>query len=261
MAQSDSLTAKLDELTAEAEELVRDFQDAHYKYTSKIRTRLVVLVLQMIPVELQTQRRDSPELQEKFNSIVLLLEKKMRAKYPKLKESLSNLLQRFLGPTLVPFAMMQAPTQDQIQQALLTTYEATSTTPSFPRNVNFLPTSNRITDNAEGAAVQPFQPPTSLGGRVPPPAFRSIYLPVAPQRPYQPTQQQLNYLPISSRYPPQEYEANGQYYWPTNYRQRVQYPYQDIQMQPSSQWYWSQPAQMQWQPSQRQNYWNYPYQK
>lgn len=65
VAQSDSLTAKLDELTAEAEELVRDFQDAHYKYTSKVSD--LEGLEDTYKVKTRGYRNDGPPLRRRKN--------------------------------------------------------------------------------------------------------------------------------------------------------------------------------------------------
>ncbi|KAK6034504.1 hypothetical protein COOONC_27993 [Cooperia oncophora] len=87
MAQSNtSLATKMDEIATELDGLSRDFADSRYKYTSKIRTRLVDLLLRLIPAELEMRRENNPELQQKFDDIQAKLEKKMRISYVRIKE-------------------------------------------------------------------------------------------------------------------------------------------------------------------------------
>ncbi|VDL65339.1 unnamed protein product [Nippostrongylus brasiliensis] len=235
----------MDNLSTEADELVQSFQNSGYRYTSKIRTRLVLLLLQLIPAESEIKRQENPELQQKLDDIVYLLETKMRVKYDRLK-------QRFFGPTLLPFAMMQAPTQNELQNAILR-YGTTPTT------ITFLPASNRITDTAaeQQQQVQQRQQflPSSTANRQPivyPPQFSSAQRP-----PYQPTQSQFSFPSIG---PPQDYGPSQQFYWPLSYQRLGYGPYQDMRVQQpstsSQQWYWPQSVPLQ--RYQRQSYY-WPY--
>ncbi|ETN69791.1 hypothetical protein RB195_017220 [Necator americanus] len=255
VAQSSALdAAKMDNLTAEADELVREFNDSGMRITSKIRTRLVVLLLRVIPAEIAIHRLEDPELQQKLDNIIFLLEKKMRINYTAIKHRISNIVTRFLSPALVPFALMQVPTQEEIQQALL----AVETRPTY-RDIQYPPASStRLTSDPQNPATnhQTLSNPPS-------PFYQPQYLPaISQQRSYQP---QLTYL--SANQYPQDYEYSGvssasqyygnnfprQYYWPgsqySSYQPR-------LQQQHVPQYYWQQSLQptQQRQPS---YYWDF----
>ncbi|EYC07717.1 hypothetical protein Y032_0069g361 [Ancylostoma ceylanicum] len=275
IAQPDALTmARMEELATEADELVRDFMDSQRRFTSKIRTRLVTLFLELIPVEIEIQRLENPELQEKFNNIILLLEKKMKIDYGRIKERISTMVTRFVAPTLLPFSILQAPSQEEIQQALL----AFETTP-YHRDMEYQPiNTRRVTNDVQYLAadqqMSPARPyrreneyqPISTNRLTtdlqylpadqqtrPSRPYRSQYLP-ATQRTYQP---QYNYLSMNQY--PQDYDYNsvssGQYYWPA-YQYGSYQPM--VQQQYSPQYYWQQPAQQQVQQRQPSYYWDYP---
>ncbi|KAK5981728.1 hypothetical protein GCK32_003684 [Trichostrongylus colubriformis] len=142
---------------------------------------------------------------------------------------------------------MNAPSQDQLQRALLT---PDRTTP-YNRDVDYRP----INSDPVGAGFDLGRPylPTSSSTRFT--NYQPNYLPSA-QLPYRQLQPQISYLNYN-RYP-SDYGAirSEQYYWPS-YQQRLPYRmYQEVQ--PSSQWYWSS-AQPQLQPQRQQYYWAYPY--
>ncbi|VDO35582.1 unnamed protein product [Haemonchus placei] len=241
-AQSDiPLDTKMDEITDEANDLIRNFTVSHNKYTPKIRTRLVRLVLRMIPVEKEI-KQNNPELQEEFNGTVLLLEKNMRISYPKIRERISDLLGRFLTPALAPFALFNAPSQDQLQRALLK-YDRSAT---FTNDVNYRPITR---DSASDRQYFLTYPSRSTN-------YRSEYIPDTQYNSYRPLQTRYSYFPYNQY--PEEYDSSGseRYYWP-GYRQRSTYQeYQNVP--PTTQWYWSQTPQAQLQPQRQQYYWVYP---
>ncbi|KAK6733336.1 hypothetical protein RB195_017220 [Necator americanus] len=260
VAQSSALdAAKMDNLTAEADELVREFNDSGMRITSKVRTSTKGHRAQLLIT--QKQSEEGPERKSSalgtfslLDNIIFLLEKKMRINYTAIKHRISNIVTRFLSPALVPFALMQVPTQEEIQQALL----AVETRPTY-RDIQYPPASStRLTSDPQNPATnhQTLSNPPS-------PFYQPQYLPaISQQRSYQP---QLTYL--SANQYPQDYEYSGvssasqyygnnfprQYYWPgsqySSYQPR-------LQQQHVPQYYWQQSLQptQQRQPS---YYWDF----
>ncbi|VDM55864.1 unnamed protein product [Angiostrongylus costaricensis] len=230
--ESDYLTAKLDHLTENAEQLTRDFLVSQRKFRSKMRSRLIILLLELISTEVELRRLGNPELLEKFDSITLLLQKGMRVNYPKLRQRISLLLTQFIGSTFAPFTIMQAPSANEVEQALFP-FEA------VPQGRNTLNLSmfNRPSTNPEGS------PDIETSSNVPPPE-RILATREASRDP------QLSYL--SMELYPQDYESS----LTSNYKpaqQRLQLLQRQEQL--ASQ------LRLQQLPQQRQSYYwlSYPY--
>ncbi|CAJ0607935.1 unnamed protein product [Cylicocyclus nassatus] len=284
VAQSESplTSAKMDELISSADDLVRDYGDVHSRLTTKVRTRLVILLLQLIPAEKEVDRLGDADLKQKFDNIILLLEKKLKIKYTKIKERLSNIITRFLEPMMVPLTIMQVPSQEEIQQALVAfenippswrggnraraaltaLRENTSQNEVQPAPEKVLP-SKQVPQNSQlqTLEVQPSQTFPTDWTQAQPPQPQQFSQPQ-----YLSTSQELVYQPVSPNYfsdkrYAREYDYTGSnsitrpsqpYYLPTyqynSYQPTLQYP------QP---YYWQQPVQ---QTLQRQPayYWVYP---
>ncbi|VDM85155.1 unnamed protein product [Strongylus vulgaris] len=81
----------------------------------------------------------------------------MRIKYELFKARISNVITRFLEPTLLPFAILQVPSPEEIEQALL----AIGNAPVFGGGSQALAAtiSNRDTSKNETGAAREVQPP------------------------------------------------------------------------------------------------------
>ncbi|KHJ81665.1 hypothetical protein OESDEN_18647 [Oesophagostomum dentatum] len=184
---------------------------------------------------MEIHRIENPEYQQKFDNIILLLETKMKIKYNNIKIRISNIITRFLEPALIPFAIMQAPTQEEIQKALHVIETTTPTPTGGGGQTGSPPMRAASRTRSTNQPLVTVDQSTRTNSIVQPSQTTQLqYLPTS-QRTYQP---QYGYFPVSQYAP--DYSSygygsgsSGQYYWPYQYQN-----YQPVQQQQYSPYYY-----------------------